>query len=72
MHCAARDLEVDVLDDGRGLGAGLPEGGHGLIGMRERVAMYGGSLQAGPADPGPGFRVHARIPLADTASLARP
>lgn len=76
VHRAARDLEVNVLDDGPGLGAGLPEGGHGLIGMRERVALYGGTLQAGPAEPGPGFRVHARIPLtgplADTASPVRP
>jgi signal transduction histidine kinase len=72
----ARDLELDVLDDGSGVGQGLPEGGHGLTGMRERVAMYGGSLLAGPAEPGPGFRVHARIPLTgsltDTASAARP
>ncbi|HEX5086529.1 MAG TPA: histidine kinase [Nocardioides sp.] len=63
VHRTARDLEVDVLDDGPGVGQGLPEGGHGLTGMRERVAVYGGSLLAGPAEPGPGFRVHARIPL---------
>jgi len=69
---SARDLEVDVLDDGSGRGQGLPEGGHGLTGMRERVAVYGGSLQVGPAQPGPGFRVHARIPLTDSATLARP
>jgi signal transduction histidine kinase len=67
----ARDLEVEVLDDGPGLGEGLPEGGHGLLGMRERVGVYGGSLEAGPADPGPGFRVHARLPLSDAATAAR-
>jgi signal transduction histidine kinase len=63
VHRTGRDLDVEVLDDGSGVGAELPVGGHGLAGMRERVAMYGGSLEAGPADPGPGFRVHARIPL---------
>jgi signal transduction histidine kinase len=63
-----RDLEVDVLDDGTGGGQGLPAGGHGLVGMRERVGVYGGSLEAGPTDPGPGFRVHARLPLSDDAS----
>ena len=54
VHRTARDLEVDVQDDGSGSGQGLPEGGHGLTGMRERVAMYGGSLQAGPTEAGPG------------------
>ena len=70
-----RDLEVEVVDDGSSAGAELPAGGHGLTGMRERVAAYGGSLEAGPADPGPGFRVRARIPLTGpltgTAVVAR-
>jgi signal transduction histidine kinase len=38
-----------------------PSGGHGLPGMRERVAMYGGELDAGPTDAG--FRVRARLPV---------
>ena len=64
-----RDQEVtlEVTDDGRGIGAlagdGRAELGHGLIGMRERVAAFNGDLEAGP-QPGGGFRVAARLPLA--------
>lgn len=53
-------IELEVHDDGRGFGA--TNGGHGLLGMRERVAMFGGELSAGAADGG-GFRVQARLPL---------
>jgi signal transduction histidine kinase len=57
----ARDLEIDVADDGRGP-AGPGAGGMGLIGMRERVAVHDGSIEAGPRDGG-GFRVRARLPV---------
>jgi signal transduction histidine kinase len=52
-------LEIDVRDNGNGAAAN--GAGHGLIGMRERVALYGGELEAGPRAEG-GFGVHARLP----------
>ncbi len=59
-----RTLDVEVRDDGRGPSAVIADGsGHGLVGMRERVALYGGRLQAGARDGG-GFAIHARLPLA--------
>ena len=58
------ELDVDVTDDGGGAAHANGDGaGHGLIGMRERVALYGGRLEAGPRDGG-GFGVRAEIPLA--------
>jgi signal transduction histidine kinase len=57
----ARDtLAVEVVNDGPLRGNGRP--GHGLVGMRERVGLYGGTLTAGPTDEG-GFRVHAELPV---------
>ncbi len=56
-------LVIDVLDEGRGVAAGAAVGGgRGLLGMRERVMIFGGELQAGPRAEG-GFAVHARLPL---------
>jgi signal transduction histidine kinase len=55
-------VAVEVVDDGRG---GDPDDqGHGIAGMRERAALYGGTLEAGPL-PGGGFRVAASLPVED-------
>jgi signal transduction histidine kinase len=57
------ELVVEVLDDGSpSLAATNGHLGHGLLGMRERTALYGGELHAGPRAQG-GFGVRARIPL---------
>ena len=56
-----RELDVEVRDNGRG-GTNGDGGGHGLTGMQERVAVFGGSLLAGAAAKG-GFEVIARFPL---------
>jgi signal transduction histidine kinase len=55
-------LTLEVTDDGRGAAAVSDGAGHGLVGMRERAAMFGGTVSAGPR-PGGGFRVRARLPL---------
>jgi signal transduction histidine kinase len=62
IRCTADALTVDVTDDGAG-SSGSAGSGHGLLGMRERVALFGGELRAGPRPEG-GFAVHATLPVA--------
>jgi signal transduction histidine kinase len=74
MEYRPRDLTITVSDDGPPPGtgpaaaAGQPpgSGARGLIGLRERIAVYGGELDAGPR-PGGGWRLAARIPLEPAA-----
>ena len=58
-------VDVEVSDDGRSV-EGEGGAGRGLVGMRERVALYGGSLDAGPR-PGGGFLVRASLPVESVA-----
>jgi signal transduction histidine kinase len=54
-------VRLEVADDGPGVN-GADGMGHGLVGMRERVALYGGTIEAGPRDGG-GFVLRARLPV---------
>lgn len=64
LNYAPDGLEIAVVDDGRGGASSLADkqAGHGLVGMRERVALLDGEFAAGPA-PGGGFEVRASIPV---------
>jgi signal transduction histidine kinase len=59
-------VELEVADDGAGAANG-GDGGHGLIGMRERAALFGGTVAAGPRAGG-GFVVRARLPTGEAAT----
>jgi signal transduction histidine kinase len=62
------EVTIEVLDNGRGIASSLSDtgGGNGLIGMRERVEIYGGVLSAGPRVGG-GYTVRAVLPTDDSA-----
>ncbi|MFC3983013.1 sensor histidine kinase [Streptosporangium jomthongense] len=67
------ELSILVINDGADPAVGdtarrPPEGGHGLIGMRERIEMHGGELSVGPI-PGGHYRVFARFPLGDPVGV---
>ena len=69
LDYAPDGIDIVVDDDGAGLMAvrSAPSG-HGLMGMRERVATGGGTLEVGPRSSGPGWRVHARFPMQNARS----
>jgi len=62
IHYGANSLELEITDDGAGGPVRASSGGHGLVGMRERVALYGGHLDAN-RDPSGGFVVRATLPI---------
>jgi signal transduction histidine kinase len=65
IDCGQDAVTIEVTDDGAAEpGHQAPAGGHGLAGMRERAAVFGGELAAGPR-PGGGYAVRARLPLGD-------
>ena len=61
------ELDIEIADDGAGATAEAPPGGHGLVGMRERVALFGGDLATGGRRGG-GYAVRARLPLAGSGT----
>jgi signal transduction histidine kinase len=61
VRYGANDLSVEVLDDGTGSRVAPADDGRGLVGMQERVGLFGGELETGPRCEG-GFRVWARFP----------
>jgi signal transduction histidine kinase len=63
LRYAADALTVEVADEGHG--SAVAGGGHGLIGMRERVGIFGGTFEAGPGESG-GFLVRVLLPLGGT------
>jgi signal transduction histidine kinase len=65
LSFGADALEVSVEDDGAGAVAAADSAGHGLRGMRERAAMLGGTVNAGPCEQG-GYRVSAILPYPET------
>jgi signal transduction histidine kinase len=63
VSCSQEELQIEVIDDGNATPQSDGEQtGHGLLGMRERVSLYGGELVTGPREDG-GYAVRARIPV---------
>jgi signal transduction histidine kinase len=72
VGCQPEAVTIEVTDNGAGHPQQQPgPAGHGLAGMRERAAVFGGELTAGPR-PGGGFTVRARLPLGDRLAPGLP
>ncbi|WP_067499760.1 sensor histidine kinase [Actinoplanes sp. TFC3] len=71
VRCAADSVRVEVQDDGpaRSTGRVIGSGQRGIVGMRERARLLGGTLEAGPTAEG-GFRVRAELPRQPAATAA--
>jgi signal transduction histidine kinase len=66
LNASGDSLTIEVTDDGTGGDAGPEDGersSYGLLGLRERVAAAGGTLEAGPRADASGWRVAARMPI---------
>jgi signal transduction histidine kinase len=59
-------LDLEVTDDGVPRSTSLPGAGHGLIGMRERVSVFGGTISTGPRPDSAGWTVRARLPMSQS------
>ena len=70
LRWEAAAVTLEVSDDGRGAAADTDGLGQGLVGMRERATMFGGTVTAGPR-PGGGFRVRATLPTPGSGTAAR-
>ncbi|HEY3105579.1 MAG TPA: sensor histidine kinase [Gaiellaceae bacterium] len=66
VRYGAGEVAIEVADDGAGSTSSNGDGGHGLTGIRERVAMFGGEVEAGPRNGG-GYAILARLPYAVNA-----
>jgi signal transduction histidine kinase len=70
LHYGPGPVAAEISDDGRPAPVGAQNGGHGLLGMRERAALHGGTVAAGPA-PGGGWQVTATLGATGTAGERR-